>query len=268
MQCTNPTQDYYGNLAYPCGKCIACQKQRAGEWATRLVHESEFWPFSAFVTLTYTDQYLPAEGLSKKHLQNFIKRVRNDGNNIRYFAAGEYGSKTHRAHYHLIIFGLKPDIQKIQNYWDFGSVHVGTLTPESVRYTTNYIIKIGGGAGAPLPPVPPPGQGLRALTPPFSLKSQGLGLRWAENNIQDILETQGLRQQGRKTSVPRYYCKKLDLKLTDGQNSRNEEYDQSEIKWQERSGRHDMLRQVISSRRNKKAHQQVIVERNNQEKLL
>jgi len=60
-----------------------------------------------FITLTYSDENLPAKSsLKKKHLQLFLKKLRKRlKSKIRYFAVGEYGDRKGRPHYHLILFG-------------------------------------------------------------------------------------------------------------------------------------------------------------------
>ena len=68
-----------------------------------MYHESLSHERNSFVTLTYEDA--PPK-LNAKHLQLFIKTLRrHSAIPIRYFAVGEYGEKTHRAHYHAILFG-------------------------------------------------------------------------------------------------------------------------------------------------------------------
>lgn len=107
----------------PCQKCIGCQMDRSRDWSNRMVHELQYHDCASFVTLTYSEDYVPfsdvadADGefhqtLRKKELQDFLKRLRKQiaPVRIRFFACGEYGGKTKRPHYHLIIFGYNfPD---------------------------------------------------------------------------------------------------------------------------------------------------------------
>ena len=64
-------------------------------------------PHNAYITLTYNDDHLPANGsLQPRDLQLFWKRLRKARTpGIRYYACGEYGDQTARPHYHAIIFG-------------------------------------------------------------------------------------------------------------------------------------------------------------------
>lgn len=105
---------------------------------------------SCFVTLTYSDEFLPEGGtLVPKDAQAFLKRLRKAVApiKIRFYLVGEYGDKTFRPHYHLAIFGL-PDTayQTIADAWSIngcpiGHVVVGTLTVESAGYIAGYVTK-------------------------------------------------------------------------------------------------------------------------------
>lgn len=125
-------------------------------WQHRIMLESKSHPYSIFTTLTYSDDFLPDQekfvggNLIKSHLQSFIKRLRRrlpDGIKIRYFAVGEYGERSNRAHYHLCIFGLSAtDKGIVEKSWHqrgipIGHIHVGQVTKESARYIAGYTIK-------------------------------------------------------------------------------------------------------------------------------
>lgn len=74
------------------------------QWVKKLQFEKENWEYSYFITLTYSNDNVPSE-LKVKDVQNFIKYLRFELKQpLRYFATGEYGSKTKRPHYHLILF--------------------------------------------------------------------------------------------------------------------------------------------------------------------
>ena len=150
----------------PCGKCLPCQKKRRSEWSLRLEHEYLFSESALFITLTYSDPHLPRtkEGystLNKKHVQDYIKRLRNENvkyvtktlgcskkevklrsRPLRYYAVGEYGSKTRRPHYHLILFNMDVEnIAPVKNQWKYGMSDVGTVTSASINYVTKYMFK-------------------------------------------------------------------------------------------------------------------------------
>ncbi len=107
----------------PCGKCIGCRLEYSRQWANRLMLEAQYHTDMYFITLTYDDFHIPLSyyvddstgealqsmSLCKRDFQLFMKRLRKSQpeNQIRFYAAGEYGSQTFRPHYHAIVFGLK-----------------------------------------------------------------------------------------------------------------------------------------------------------------
>lgn len=100
---------------------------------------------SVFITLTYSPEYYPSDGsLVPRHLVLFLKRLREriKPSRIRYYAVGEYGDTTGRAHYHAVIFGLGADAaHQLLDCWDLGHIHVGTLTLDSAAYVCGYMTK-------------------------------------------------------------------------------------------------------------------------------
>jgi hypothetical protein len=143
--------------------CYACQQARASSWATKAFCESQLHDESCFVTLTYADDWLPALGqLQYRDVDLFVMRLRTHIRRsdkpvrIRYFYSGEYGESNGRPHYHIIIFGWKPDdllphgrakngdtrytSQTLADLWGNGYVDVGTASIASMLYIANYII--------------------------------------------------------------------------------------------------------------------------------
>lgn len=120
---TDSCKSYRDYIQIPCGSCIGCRLDYSRQWADRCLLEMQYHRSSYFVTLTYDDFHtkksyycpdddngcaVPVPTLDKRDLQLFFKRLRKaTGQDIRYFAAGEYGSTTARPHYHCIIFGLE-----------------------------------------------------------------------------------------------------------------------------------------------------------------
>lgn len=140
----------------PCGKCLGCKSDQARDWGVRIIHEAQLHEQNSFLTLTYDDEHYPSDGkISKHELQKFIKRLRKQlDHQIRYFAVGEYGEKTHRAHYHAIIFGddflgarAKPVGDRmwsnsfLNDCWGNGMVHVAKYEPATAMYTAGYVTK-------------------------------------------------------------------------------------------------------------------------------
>lgn len=112
-----------GVREFECGACPECLQKRSASWALRAVHEARLHVHSCMVTLTYdTFKYgnngeilgenpvNPNLVVNKRDIQLFIKRLRkhfeNQDENIKYIVCAEYGSRTHRAHYHALLFGV------------------------------------------------------------------------------------------------------------------------------------------------------------------
>lgn len=106
-----------------CGRCHHCRIDKRRKKTTRLLLESKQHEDILFITLTYSDEFLPreifnADGevlyenkngcLDKRAIQLFFKRLRKrvQPRKLRFFAVGEYGEKKGRPHYHIILFGL------------------------------------------------------------------------------------------------------------------------------------------------------------------
>jgi hypothetical protein len=112
MKCINTVrsqQKVRGNrlkVNYPCRKCLPCMITRRQEWTARLLLEMQVTLNTYYVTLTYDDDHLPPlASLRRKDLRDFLKRLRkNTKSKLRYFAAGEYGDKKGRPHYHILLF--------------------------------------------------------------------------------------------------------------------------------------------------------------------
>lgn len=153
--------DRYGSenvIQLPCGHCESCVEKRARSWSVRCVLEAAQYDANCFLTLTYSDQCLPKNGLCKKDLQKFIKRLRDyTGRKIRYFACGEYGEHTYRPHYHLIVFNWFPEDAKflkdspyggllftssiLRKLWPYGHSSVGDVSFASCGYVARYCNK-------------------------------------------------------------------------------------------------------------------------------
>lgn len=132
----------------PCGKCPICINRKAYQWCFRLSKEMERSHNASFWTFTYEEAPLSQNGLptlKKRDFQNFIKKLRHKAPNLKYYACGEYGSKTYRPHYHAILFNLplylsnKP--YEMEGIWQHGFTHVGTVTQASLLYVTKYQLK-------------------------------------------------------------------------------------------------------------------------------
>lgn len=133
------------SIAVPCGKCPACYSRRVSEWSFRLIQEDKVSSSSHFITLTYDTETVPITpnrfmSLNKRDVQLFFKRLRKDHQtSIKYFAVGEYGGKSRRPHYHIILYNA--DVQKVEQAWFHGTIHYGTVSGASIGYTLKYLSK-------------------------------------------------------------------------------------------------------------------------------
>lgn len=201
-------------MSLPCSKCPNCKKRRASSWSFRLIKESEKSTSALFVTLTYDTRYVPITkngfmSLLKTDVQKFMKRLRKrSSEKLKYYACGEYGSKTMRPHYHLILFNAS--VLDIEHAWalddkKIGEIYVGKVSDASVGYTLKYISKDG---KIPLFP------GDDRL-PEFSLMSKGLGknyltkemIEWHHNNLTERVFVP--LKDGKKIAMPRYFKDKI-----------------------------------------------------------
>lgn len=211
MECQSPRYLSKQDMLVPCGACAFCCATKRSDWAFRIRIESSRHVVKKFVTLTYADAHLVwRSGISqlcKRDIQLWLKRVRKTGAKCRYFAVGEYGSKTYRPHYHVLLFGDVSD-DVIRESWPKGLVHIGTVTDQSVMYCLGYIVN---------------GKGWKMRTnrtAPFSLMSRrpGLGasylsdamIKWHRSDRRNYVVSDGVKRH-----LPRYYkCKifsKIDL---------------------------------------------------------
>lgn len=120
---------------FDCGACPECLRKRSSVWVLRSVMEAKAHKFNCMLTLTYDNFIRDEKGKIKKDsngvpletkvnpdlkvnqrdVQLFIKRLRRwwssiSNEPIKFIACAEYGSRTHRAHYHLLLFGVRfPD---------------------------------------------------------------------------------------------------------------------------------------------------------------
>ncbi len=160
--------DSGGNTAIPCGKCQGCKLDKAHDTANRCMLEAKQWKHNYFLTLTYDNDSLPYTStgyptLVPNDVSKFMKDLRMyyshhfQHDNIRFYACGEYGDKTYRPHYHLIVFNLPVDdltylkqnfnghqlftSQTLENIWKKGFVVIGNVTYESAGYTARYTMK-------------------------------------------------------------------------------------------------------------------------------
>lgn len=152
MACDSPyiVRSGTGPVPVPCGRCVPCKTRRVSQWVFRMLEEEKVSTSAHFVTLTYSTENVPISPngfmtLDKTHLQKFFKRLRKLCPNakIKYYAVGEYGTKNKRPHYHAIIYNVTDSSHYFQAWTlkgkPIGSVHVGSVSNNSIAYTMKYI---------------------------------------------------------------------------------------------------------------------------------
>jgi len=225
-------------VTIPCGKCIGCKLEQSRQWGTRCMHESVMHETNCFLTLTYSDKYLPHnQSVSKKEMQDFLKRLRSEikDSRIRYFLCGEYGEEKNRPHYHLCVFGYDfPDKEIIglskkghiqygnskllQKTWTFGYHTIGSLTFESACYVARYCTKKITGRGNEQKIWYGNRQPEFALMSTGSKKDPlgGIGKTWIKKYLNDVLsQDKIIIRNNLQTRPTRYYdsiCEKEDEK--------------------------------------------------------
>lgn len=207
----------------PCGKCVECLKDRRQRWTNRLLLEAASYDVHQvyFVTLTYDDEHLDysesgVATLRKKHIQDWIRSLREYVEKspdpdvyygppckIRYFAAGEYGDRTLRPHYHVLLFGCdlfgySPHVQVDKNNagqilyssdlisvtWRNGNNSVARFSAATAAYTCGYVNK-------KLQDEKRSGYDFLHIEPEFCLMSRrpGIGAKWLQDHKDEILKT-------------------------------------------------------------------------------
>lgn len=161
-------------LSVPCGQCSECKKAKNNEWFFRAYYEASSCignkGFVYFDTLTYSNKCLPhlhnhvkdipflldQPCFNRDDLRKFFLRLRiflsrrgyDIANNLRYFLSSEYGednNRTHRPHYHILLFSNVPDLdvltlsRAISDNWHFGRTDGEKY--KGAQYVFNHTIK-------------------------------------------------------------------------------------------------------------------------------
>lgn len=245
-------------IRVPCGQCIGCQEAYSKQWAVRCMLEASEYPSDSnfFLTLTYNDLNLPKgveivnketgevkvvdNVLVKKHMQDFIKRLRThfqreyDHTGIRVFYCGEYGSLNNRPHFHCILFNCPIPQDKlkihsitkdnniiwccdeIEKLWSKGFISLAEVNWDTCAYTARYCLKKVKGKLS---------QDIyfnNGLVPEFtgmSLKP-AIGSKFFDAHFQEIYENDEMIIKGHKEKIqpikpPKYFDKKYQAMFPD-----------------------------------------------------
>lgn len=204
-------------LVLPCRKCVECVQAYSNTWALRCMLESQEYSRSCFITLTFDDDHVP-DKVKPRDLQLFFKRLRKyfGVKSLRYFATGEYGLKSGRPHYHVILFGvdfsddrifLKQDNRgnaiyispTLSKLWKFGFHSIGALTFESCRYCAKYMQKFN----------------LNEKRKSFTIQSRkpAIGYNYCMSHAEQIAKTGCVYVNGREFRAPWQFKKWLKSNL-------------------------------------------------------
>lgn len=221
----NSIQYRKGIHYFDCGACPECLRKRANYHALTSVYEAKAHSKNCMITLTYDTFVRDGKGkicrddfgkpienpvdpdlkVNVRHVQLFIKRLRKyisyhypNNEKIKYRISAEYGSRTHRAHYHAIIFGFDfPDrhyykkssrgnsiymSSVLTKLWNHGICTVDSVNVHSgiARYCSKYLAK-------------------SRSDKTFSLSSQSLGLTGLLRDFNGI----NYMIDGREYTIPR-----------------------------------------------------------------
>ncbi|WGL31477.1 replication initiator protein [Dipodfec virus UOA04_Rod_1094] len=219
--CVSPVYLSDKRIYVPCGMCYECAIRSTTEWALRICLEAKQHKDNCCVTLTYNNEHLPENSLlAPRDLQLWLKRLRKAISpvKVRFFASGEYGSRMLRPHYHVILFGWKPDDLEcffnrkhernfytskfVQDTWSLhgepiGHILVGEVDWQTAFYTAKYLQK----------------QLFKdSPVPPFVRMSNrpGIGSCAVDTVNKDLLLHEAIYFNGKKFRVPRYFFKVLE----------------------------------------------------------
>lgn len=210
----------------PCRQCMCCRLKKVQ--SLRMMSDLYLYDRymngqgASFVTLTYSDNFLPVNDggvvtLRKSDFQKFNKRFRINlvRNNLdipyKFIACGEYGGKLSRPHYHIIMLGITKAIadEFVPLSWDHiknGISDVGSLARGGLNYVLKYCTKTSLGKDA---------KRLyddNGVERPFICHSKSLELDYFERNLEEIENNNfALRHKGKLVSLPNYYRKKYDV---------------------------------------------------------
>lgn len=207
-----------------------------------LPYHSSAW----FLTLTYDEEHVPyrmtwdngtGEVLTENYslcyedMQKFWKRLRryleyhNRQNKLMYFQAGEYGSQTHRPHYHAIVYDLDIRQEELKIYkkkggytyyncewleklWGLGYVVIAPAEWKNMAYTARYTTKkIYGKDGKEFYE----SMGILPERCNMSLKP-AIGAAYYYDHKDEIYDQDKITlKNGRSCKPPRYFDKLFDL---------------------------------------------------------
>lgn len=182
----------------PCGTCIACRKNKASQWRTRLLNEVTYGGHtnSVFITFTLDNDALARFGDNpKRPIRLFLERYRAKyGKSCKHWFITELGSETRRLHFHGIIFSPACSYEELRRLWRYGFCWFGYVSEKTASYITKYLLK------------------LDDYTPRI-FASPGIGSAFLSDSTLSSLRSMGsnatIVRNGSILTIPRYYYLKI-----------------------------------------------------------
>lgn len=214
----------------PCRKCSECLQKRSKELAIQSVFEARSCSDNCVLILTYDNEHLGDNKLDYSHVQEFQKRLRRYvqytyNKKIRFLTVGEYGDKKGRMHWHMIVFGWKPQkssegmytyrggkfnsderwrSRKLDSLWQRGYVDVDHATEGNIFYVSRYVHKKF-----------VKGMDLDCTVPldrsEKKTSSMGLGLNYFLTYLKTFIRRKRIDIAGYSYKIPRYYMDLLKV---------------------------------------------------------
>lgn len=137
-----------------------------------------------------------------KAVRLWLDRMRKYfGKQVRHFIVGEFGDKTHRFHYHGLLFNIPLQLDKdlLESLWGCGFAHIGWCKDKTINYIVKYISKNDN-------------KEVKKDIPRL-IVSKGLGSRFADYAKDEPIKTQLkpyiVYKQGAKVPLPKYLQDKI-----------------------------------------------------------
>lgn len=113
-------------------------------WTLRLLLEKTAHTSTDFITLTYSEDRVP-DRLDPTHFERYIARLRKDTpGRVRYFCCGEYGGRTLRPHWHVLLFGhqyRERGLFHATKHWEHGHLWSDEVNQTTAAYVARYSLK-------------------------------------------------------------------------------------------------------------------------------
>lgn len=227
----------------PCSKCGYCLMSKRSQWMFRIFYEMRRQDKPGwFVTLTYDEKHVKrtADGrlsLRFKDVQLFLKKLRKAKFYAKYVCVGEYGSRTSRPHYHMLLW-TDCEAHRLEHFWSgrdgkpLGHIHIGRISMQSAMYTLKYIIQ----------PKQKAEGGVEKTRAQFS---KGLGLAYLSSAVYDYHTVDYDKPvfvamvDGREVMLPRYYRSKIFTKY-------QQKREAHRLKWELIRKRRNKMRELLA----------------------